>query len=89
MHLSDSLEVGNKVIFIGCADDQLTYNPGSNDPRPIIKENSVYQIDNIEVRDWSTLIKLKDFDGWFPSVCFKLYVDKIQNAGYSGEGKRI
>ena len=60
---------GDKVIFISATDDQVKW--GSNDdPRKILEEDKIYEIESIEVHHWHTKIKLAGVQGRFNSVHF-------------------
>jgi len=62
-------EKGDKVIFISATDDQVRW--GSNDdPRKILEEDKIYEIESIEVHHWHTKIKLVGVEGRFNSVHF-------------------
>lgn len=65
-----NVQSGDWVRYIGCSDDQLTYNGTADDPRPVLGEDEVYKVESVESHPWYTLVKLVAIDGWFPSVCF-------------------
>jgi hypothetical protein len=60
---------GDKVMFISATDDQVRW--GSNDdPRKILEEDKIYEIESIETHHWHTKIKLVGVGGRFNSVHF-------------------
>lgn len=68
-----------KVRYIGSEQDQMFYNQVSVISRPInswLRKNFVYQIEDTEVREEHTLIKLEGMDGWFLPVCFEEVKEK-------------
>ena len=61
---------GDRVIYLGTFDEQV--NLGSNDdPRNILIEGDIYQIEKVEVHSWHTKISLRGIQGKFNSVSFK------------------
>ena len=67
-----------KVKYIGATDDQVRYGR-NDDPRGVLKENEIYEINKEDVHDWYTKIQLVEFPGlWFNNVCFE-YLDSKQN----------
>lgn len=60
---------GDRVIYLGTCDEQV--NLGSNDdPRNILIEGDIYQIEKVEVHSWHTKISLRGVNGKFNSVSF-------------------
>ena len=60
---------GDRVIYLGTFDEQV--NLGSNDdPREILIEGDIYQIEKVEVHSWHTKISLRGVNGKFNSVSF-------------------
>lgn len=58
------------VKYIGCTKEQLTYNPGADDPSKVLTNGEVYVQTGEEVHSWHTLVKLRGYNERFPSVCF-------------------
>lgn len=60
---------GDRVLYIGTDDDQVNY--GSNDdPRNVLIEGDIYQIEKVEVHSWHSKISLRGVKGKFNSVSF-------------------
>ncbi len=58
------------VIYDGCSQEQIDW--GSNDdPRNILVEGNVYEIENVDIHSQHTKLTLKGISGRFNSVCFK------------------
>lgn len=62
---------GDKVRFIGATDEQVSFG-GGDDPRSIIKDNSIHEVIDVEVHSWHTKLYLRGVNGAFNSVCFEL-----------------
>lgn len=62
----------SKVIFKGATVDQITYAPGSSDPREHLEVGETYNVVRKEVYSRHTLVFLEGFESnGFNSVCFK------------------
>lgn len=64
------MKIGDHVIFIGVTDVQVKWG-SNNDPREIMKEGDVLEIENIEVHSWHTKLYFVGIKGEFNSVSFK------------------
>lgn len=71
--------MNNKFIvrYIGASDAQVNWG-GNDDPRKQLLLNSLYEVEEIDVRSSHTKIKLKDVKGWFNDVSFR-YINKSPN----------
>ena len=69
----NSLKINDKVIFTGCSEAQQLWGNYSN--HNMLKKDSIYTIDDVEIHSWHTKVSLKEVDGWFNSVCFKKQED--------------
>ena len=66
----ENFRKGNKVIYLGCSQEQINW--GSNDdPTKILIEGAIYYIENVEVHSQHTKLTLRGVTGRFNSVCFK------------------
>lgn len=64
------LKENDKVVYIGSSQEQIDW--GSNDdPRNILVEGNVYEIENVDIYSQHTKLTLKEISGRFNSVCFK------------------
>jgi len=60
-----------KVKYIGCTDGQVNWG-GNDDPRGLLVEGQVYELERKEVHTWHTKYYLKEFPGKkFNSVSFE------------------
>ena len=64
------MKPGNKVIFIGCDEDQIHWG-NCDDPNELLEKNETYVVESVEVHTWHTKIKLVGYEGKFNSICFK------------------
>ena len=60
---------GDKVKFIEASDEQVKWG-GNNDPRRLLKKETIYEIAEVEVHSWHTKIYLVGIKGKFNSVSF-------------------
>ena len=66
----ENFRAGDKVIYLGCTEDQTNW--GSNDnPDKFLIEGCTYYIEKVEVHSWHTKLTLRNIPGKFNSVCFK------------------
>ena len=66
----ENFRKGNKVIYLGCSQEQINW--GSNDdPTKSLIEGAIYYIENFEVHSQHTKLTLRGVTGRFNSVCFK------------------
>ena len=63
---------------MGASEIQVKWG-GNNDPRGVLKKDTVYQVESIEVHTWHTEIKLVGIEGQFNSVSF-IDVEETQQA---------
>lgn len=64
-----NFNVGDKVIYLGCTEDQTNW--GSNDnPDKFLIEGCTYYIEKVEVHSWHTKLTLRNIPGKFNSVSF-------------------
>ena len=59
-----------KVRYIGASDAQAQWG-GCDDPRDVLVEGEVYEVDKKEIYAWNTKILLVGVEGRFNSVCFE------------------
>ena len=59
-----------KVRYIGASDAQAQWG-GCDDPRDVLIEGGVYEVDKKEIYAWNTKILLVGVEGRFNSVCFE------------------
>ena len=65
----ENFNVGDKVIYLGCTQEQINW--GSNDdPRGLLIENNEYYVEKVDVHSYHTKLTLKGIRGNFNSVCF-------------------
>lgn len=68
--LMETLRKGDKVIYIGCSDEQVNW--GSNDdPRKTLIEGATYYVEKVETHSWHSNLHLRGVYGKFNSVAFK------------------
>ena len=66
----ETLKKGDRVIYIGCSDDQVNW--GSNDdPRKILIEGATYYVEKVETHNSHTKLHLRGIYCKFDSVLFK------------------
>jgi hypothetical protein len=61
---------GDRVIYIGCIDEQVSWGASNDDPRKLLIEGNIYQIEKVEVHSYHTKLYLRDVCGKFNSVSF-------------------
>lgn len=65
------MQVGSKVIFIGCSKEQSNFGgPYSGDTTNLII-GAIYVVESIEEHSWHTHISLQGIKGDFNSACFE------------------
>jgi hypothetical protein len=62
---------GDRVIYIGCTDEQVSWGASNDDPRKLLIEGNIYQIEKVESHTWHTKLQLRGVYGKFNSVSFK------------------
>lgn len=66
----ENFKKGDRVIYLGTTEDQITWG-GNDDPRNVLIEGDIYQIEKVEQHSWHTKLTLRNIPGKFNSVCFK------------------
>jgi hypothetical protein len=59
-----------RLRYIGATDAQVNWG-GNADPRGLLTEGEVYDLDRQSVHSWHTKVWLVGIDGGFNSVCFE------------------
>lgn len=67
----ETLRKGDRVIYIGCSDEQVSWGAGNDDPRKTLIEGATYYVEKVEVHTWHTKLHLRGVYGKFNSVAFK------------------
>ena len=65
------LKSGDIVRFTGCTEEQRRW--GNHSPADKLVVGELYMIDTIDVKEWHTKLTLKNVNGSFNSVCFRLF----------------
>ena len=65
-----------KVRYIGASDHQVIFS-GAGDPRDVLIEGEIYEVEKTEVHTWHTIFHLKGIEGSFNSVCFEKYREEV------------
>jgi len=60
----------NRLRYIGADDAQVAWG-GNDDPRGVLTEGEIYEVQSMDVHSWHTKVRLVGFDGVFNSVCFE------------------
>ena len=67
----ETLRKGDKVIYIGCSDEQVNWGAGNDDPRKTLIEGATYYVEKVETHSWHSKLHLRGVYGKFNSVSFK------------------
>lgn len=67
----ETIRKGDKVIYTGCTDEQVSWGAGNDDPRQLLVEGAIYFVEKIESHTWHTKLHLHGICGRFNSVSFK------------------
>ena len=67
----ETLRKGDKVIYIGCSDEQVNLGAGNDDPRKTLIEGATYYVEKVETNSWHSKLHLRGVYGKFNSVAFK------------------
>lgn len=59
-----------KVKYIGASDAQVQWG-NCDDPRDVLIEGAVYEVEKEDVHTWHTKLHLVGIEGRFNSVCFE------------------
>ena len=73
-----------KVRYIGATDKQVKWG-GNDDPRSLLNEGDIYEVEHEEVHSWHTKYSLKGIKGRFNSVCFEIEEETSVASGDSTE----
>lgn len=66
----ENFKKGDRVIYLGSDNTQVNW--GSNDdPKNVLIEGDIYQVEKVEVHSWHTKLHLRGVQGKFNSVSFK------------------
>ena len=76
--------VMDMATYLGCSDDQVSYG-GHNDPRGILIEGKIYEIEDLVIESYVSRMMLKGIEGSFNSVCFE-FSDEIFNRYLKDQG---
>jgi hypothetical protein len=72
----EKFKKGDKVVYVGSSDEQVRWG-GNDDPRELLIQGNVYQIEKVEDHSWHTKLHLRGIYGRFNSISFeKLYDGK-------------
>ena len=63
----EGLRKGDRVIYIGCSDEQVSWGAGNDDPRKTLIEGATYYVEKVEFHT----LHLRGVYGRFNSVSFK------------------
>lgn len=66
---------GDTVRFAGATDAQVNFG-GGDDPRKVLADGAVYQVEFVDVHSWHTKLHLRGIPGAFNSVCFAKWSDR-------------
>lgn len=66
----ENFKKGDRVIYTGTSDEQVHWGAGNDDPRKVLIEGDIYQVEKVEVHSWHTKISLRGVQGKFNSVSF-------------------
>jgi hypothetical protein len=67
----EEIRKGDRVIYLGCSEEQLNWGAGNDDPRKVLIEGATYYIEKVEVHSYHTKLYLRSVQGKFNSVSFK------------------
>jgi hypothetical protein len=67
----EELRKGDRVIYVGATDEQVSWGASNDDPRKMLIEGNIYQIEKVEVHTWHTKLEFRGVYGKFNSVSFK------------------
>ena len=67
----ENFKKGDRVLYLGSSDEQVRWGAGNDDPRTVLIEGDIYQIEKVEVHSYHTKISLRGVQGKFNSVSFK------------------
>jgi hypothetical protein len=66
----ENFRAGDKVIYLGCTEDQTNW-ASNDDPTKVLIKGYTYYIEKVEVHSWHTKLTLRNVRGKFNSVCFE------------------
>ena len=67
---STNFKKGDRIVYLGTCDEQVNWG-GNDDPRKVLIEGDIYQIEKIEEHSWHTKLTLRGVPGRFNSVSFE------------------
>ena len=70
---SINFKKGDRVIYTGTSDEQVRCGVGNDDPRNILIEGDIYQVEKVEEHSSHIKISLRGVIGKFNSVSFEKY----------------
>lgn len=65
----ENFKKGDRVIYVGSSEEQVIFGT-NDDPRKVLIEGDIYQIEKVEVHSYHTKISLRGVQGKFNSVSF-------------------
>ena len=68
----ENFKKGDRVIYVGSSEEQVIFGT-NDDPRKVLIEGDIYQIEKVEVHSYHTKISLRGVIGKFNSVSFEKY----------------
>ena len=60
-----------KVKYLGASDTQILFGKAVDDPRDVLIEGEIYEVERRDIYAWHTVIRLKGIEGNFNSVYFE------------------
>ena len=67
----ENFKKGDRVIYTGTSDEQIRWGAGNDDPRNVLIEGDIYQVEKVEEHSSHTKLTLRNIPGRFNSVSFK------------------
>ncbi len=68
------MQIGSKIIFTGCCEEQRKWGNHADDS--VLEIGKEYTVKDISVHSYHTKIYLEETEGHFNSVCFELEKNK-------------
>jgi hypothetical protein len=65
----ENFKKGDRVIYVGSSEEQVIFGT-NDDPRKVLIEGDIYQVEKVEVHSYHTKISLRGVQGKFNSVSF-------------------
>ena len=76
-----------KARYIGASDEQVKWG-NNDDPRGLLVEGNVYEVECEEIHEWHTKYSLRGIKGAFNSVCFERVVPFRTHEEYHKEAMK-